>query len=165
MNNYTKKTLNQFLKPKNRGKIKNPDGVGMVGNPVCGDLMKVYIKVGENKKKEETIKDIKFETLGCVAAVASSSITTELAKDKTLKEASKITKDEIVKGLGGLPKEKVHCSVLANQALKKAIDDYYSKSPASSAASAKSSASSSAKSAASARGRSKRTRSRAGKAF
>jgi len=163
MNNYTKRTLNQFLKPKNRGKINNPDGVGMVGNPVCGDLMKVYIKVGKNKKREEMIKDIKFETLGCVAAVASSSITTELAKNKTLKQASKITKDEIVKGLGGLPREKVHCSILANQALKKAIDDYYSKLPASSAASAKSSARASAKTA-SAAGR-KRGRSYAGKAF
>jgi len=127
MNNYTKKTLNQFLKAKNRGKIRNPDGVGAVGNPVCGDLMKVYIKVGKNKKGEENIKDIKFETLGCVAAVASSSITTELAKNKTLKQASKITKDEIVKRLGGLPREKVHCSVLANQALKKAIEDYEGK--------------------------------------
>jgi len=128
MNNYTKKTLNQFFKPKNRGKIKNPDGVGTVGNPICGDLMKVYIKVGKNKKGEEIIKDIKFETLGCVAAVASSSITTEMAKNKTFKEAVKITKDDIVKELGGLPKEKVHCSVLANQALKKAIEDYLAKS-------------------------------------
>ncbi len=127
MNNYTKKTLNQFFKPKNRGKIKNPDGAGVVGNPVCGDLMKVYIKVGKNKKGEEIIKDIKFETLGCVAAVASSSVTTEMAKNKTLKEALKITKDDIVKELGGLPKEKIHCSVLANQALKKAIEDYRSK--------------------------------------
>ncbi|MFA5232275.1 MAG: iron-sulfur cluster assembly scaffold protein [Candidatus Paceibacterota bacterium] len=127
MNNYTKKTLNQFLRAKNRGKIRNPDGVGVVGNPICGDLMKVYIKVGKNKKGEENIKDIKFETLGCVAAVASSSITTELAKNKTLKQASKITKDEIVKGLGGLPRGKVHCSILANQALKKAIEDYESK--------------------------------------
>jgi len=89
--------------------------------------MKVYIKVGKNKKGEEIIKDIKFETLGCVAAVASSSVTTEMAKNKTLKEALKITKDDIVKELGGLPKEKIHCSVLANQALKKAIEDYRSK--------------------------------------
>ncbi|MDD5696379.1 MAG: iron-sulfur cluster assembly scaffold protein [Candidatus Pacebacteria bacterium] len=164
MNNYTKKTLNQFLKPKNRGKIKNPDGVGMVGNPVCGDLMKVYIKVGKNKKGEKNIKDIGFETLGCVAAVASSSITTELAKNKTLEQASKITKDEIVESLGGLPREKVHCSVLANQALKKAIEDYRSKSPASASASAKSSARSASAESASATGR-KRRRSQAGKAF
>ena len=135
MNNYNKKVLKYFLKPKNRGKLKNPDGVGMVGNPVCGDLMKIYIKVS----KDEKIKDIGFETLGCVAAVASSSITTEMAKGKTLKEALKIKKDDIVKELKGLPKEKIHCSVLANQALKKAIENYYSKLPASSTTTSKSS--------------------------
>ena len=134
MNDYNKKVLKYFLNPKNRGKIKNPDGVGMVGNPVCGDLMKIYIKVS----KDEIIKDIGFETLGCVAAVASSSITTEMAKGKTLKQAMKIKKDDIVKELKGLPKEKIHCSVLANQALKKAIEDYYSKLPTSSTASTKS---------------------------
>lgn len=141
MKSYNKKVLKYFLKPKNRGKIKNPDGVGMVGNPVCGDLMKVYIKVS----KDGIIKDIGFETLGCVAAVASSSITTEMAKGKTLKQALKIKKDDIVKELEGLPKEKVHCSVLANQALKKAIEDYYSKLPASSSTAAKSASRTSAK--------------------
>lgn len=125
--NYNKKVLQYFLKPKNRGKVKNASGVGTVGNPVCGDLMKIYIKVSKNKKGEEIIKDIGFETLGCVAAVASSSITTEMAKGKTLKQALDIKKDDIVKQLKGLPKEKIHCSVLANQALKKAIDNYNSK--------------------------------------
>lgn len=95
----------------------------MVGNPVCGDLMKIYIKVS----KDEIIENIGFETLGCVAAVASSSITTEMAKGKSLKQALKIKKNDIVKELEGLPKEKIHCSVLANQALKKAIENYYSK--------------------------------------
>jgi nitrogen fixation NifU-like protein len=151
MNNYNKKVLKYFLNPKNRGKIKNPNGVGMVGNPVCGDLMKIYIKVS----KDEIIENIGFETLGCVAAVASSSITTEMAKGKTLKQALKIKKDDIVKELTGLPKEKVHCSVLANQALKKAIENYYSKLPASTTASSKaSSGSASTKSTASTRSRS-----------
>lgn len=152
---YNKKVLKYFLKPKNRGKLKNPSGVGMVGNPVCGDLMKIYIKVSKNKKGEEIIKDIGFETLGCVAAVASSSITTEMAKGRTLSQALKISKDDIVKELTGLPKEKVHCSVLANQALKKAIENYKSKLPASATATAKASTRSTAtKSATSARRRS-----------
>jgi len=152
---YNKKVLKYFLKPKNRGKLNNPSGVGMVGNPVCGDLMKIYIKVSKNKKGEEIIKDIGFETLGCVAAVASSSITTEMAKGKTLKQALKIKKDDIVKELTGLPKEKIHCSVLANQALKKAIENYKSKLPASSASTTKASTrSASTKSASSARSRS-----------
>lgn len=152
MNTYNKKVLKYFLKPKNVGKLKNPDGVGMVGNPVCGDLMKIYIKVS----KDEVIEDIGFETLGCVAAVASSSITTEMAKGKTLKQALKIKKDDIVKELQGLPKEKIHCSVLANQALKKAIENYYSKLPASSASTTKSTStkSTSAKSTSSIRSRS-----------
>ncbi|MDD3292696.1 MAG: iron-sulfur cluster assembly scaffold protein [Candidatus Pacebacteria bacterium] len=151
MSNYNKKVLKYFLNPKNRGKIKKPDGVGMVGNPVCGDIMKIYIKVS----KDEIIENIGFETLGCVAAVASSSITTEMAKGKTLKQALKIKKDDIVKELTGLPKEKVHCSVLANQALKKAIENYYSKLPASTTSTAKtSSCSASTKSTASTRSRS-----------
>ncbi len=149
MNSYNKKVLRYFLKPKNKGKIKNPDGVGMVGNPVCGDLMKVYIKVS----KEGIIKDIGFETLGCVAAVASSSITTEMAKGKTLKQALKIKKDDIVKELEGLPKEKIHCSVLANQALKKAIENYYSKLPTSASSASKSASRTSTKATSMRRGR------------
>jgi len=124
---YSKKALKYFRHPKNQGKIKNADGVGKVGNPVCGDVMYVYIKVGENKKKEEMIKDIKFETFGCVAAIATSSVVTDLAKGKTLKEAVKINKKDIVDFLGGLPPIKIHCSVLAIDALTEAVYEYLSK--------------------------------------
>lgn len=124
---YTKKVMNYFLEQKNLGKLKDPDGVGQVGNVVCGDIMKVYIKVGKNKKKEEVIKDMKVETTGCVAALASSSATVDLAVGKKLDEAKKLTKKEVAKKLGGLPPEKLHCSVLATDALKKAIEDYEKK--------------------------------------
>jgi len=124
---YTKKVLKHFRKPYNYGKIRNPDGIGKVGNIVCGDVMWLYIKIGKNKIKEEIIKDAKFETFGCVAAIATSSVITNLAKGKTLNEAIKITKDEIVKSLGGLPPIKLHCSVLAVDALLEAIYDYLSK--------------------------------------
>ncbi len=124
---YTKKVLEYFKHPHNFGKIKKPDGVGKVGNLLCGDVMKIYIKVGKDKKKREIIKDIKFETLGCVAALATSSMVTELAKGKTLKEALKIDRNKILKSLGGLPPVKIHCSVLANDALSEAIYDYLSK--------------------------------------
>lgn len=110
------------MHPKNMGELKNPDGEGQVGNVVCGDVMKVQINV-----KGDRISDIKFKTLGCAAAISSSSVLTELAKGKTLDEASKITRDDVVKALGGLPTEKIHCSVLAQDALKKAIKDYQSK--------------------------------------
>lgn len=123
-NLYTKKVIEYFRKPKNFGRIKNPDGVGKVGNPVCGDVMWLYIKVGKDKKGREVIKDIKFETFGCVAAIATSSAITDLAKGKTLKEAMKINKGDIVKSLGGLPPIKLHCSVLAAGALSEAIYDY-----------------------------------------
>ncbi len=121
---YNKKIIQHFMHPKNVGEIKNADGVGKVGNPVCGDIMWVYIKVGKNKKGEEIIKDIKFKTMGCVAAIATSSMITELAKGKTLDKASKITRDDIAKSLGGLPSIKYHCSILAADALHKAIEDY-----------------------------------------
>jgi len=124
---YTKKVIKYFKKPHNYGKMKNPDGVGKVGNPVCGDVMWLYIKVDKDKKGREIIKDIKFETFGCVAAIATSSVITDLAKGKTLKEALKIDKQEIVKSLGGLPPIKIHCSVLAAGALSGAIYDYLSK--------------------------------------
>lgn len=114
--------MDHFLHPKNMGSLEMPDGEGEVGNPVCGDVMKVQIKVKDGK-----IIDIKFKTLGCAAAIASSSVLTELAKGKTLEEASKITRDDVVKALGGLPSQKIHCSVLAQEALKKAIEDYYHK--------------------------------------
>ena len=124
---YTEKVMETFKNPHNYGRIKNPDGVGKVGNPVCGDVMWLYIKVAQNKKKEEFIKDIKFETFGCVAAISTSSIITDLVKGKTIKEALKVTKDDIVKSLGGLPKIKYHCSILAVDALKEAIKNYNAK--------------------------------------
>lgn len=119
---YSKKVIEHFTKPHNQGTMKNPDGIGMVGNPVCGDLMKVYIKV-----QKDTIKDIKFETLGCAAAIATSSMVTELAKNKSLGEAEKITRGDIAESLEGLPPLKMHCSNLASDALRKAIADYRSK--------------------------------------
>ncbi len=124
---YTKKVIKYFEKPHHYGKMKNPDGVGKVGNPVCGDVMWLYIKVAKNKKGQEIIKDISFETFGCVAAIATSSVITDLAKGKTLKDALKIDKGKIVKSLGGLPPVKLHCSVLAAEALSEAIYDYLSK--------------------------------------
>jgi nitrogen fixation NifU-like protein len=124
---YTKKVMEYFKKPRNYGKMKNPDGVGKVGNIVCGDVMWLYIKVGKDKKGREIIRDVKFETFGCVAAIATSSAITDLAKGKTLKEALKIDRQQIVKSLGGLPPVKIHCSVLAAGALSEAIYDYLSK--------------------------------------
>lgn len=124
---YTKKVIECFKNPKNYGRMKNPDGVGKVGNPVCGDVMWLYIKIGKDKKGREIISDIKFETFGCVAAIATSTILTELAKGKTIKEAMKINKEKIIKSLGGLPPVKKHCSVLAASALEAAIKDYLSK--------------------------------------
>jgi nitrogen fixation NifU-like protein len=121
---YTKKVIETFKHPHNYGKIKNPDGTGKVGNIVCGDVMWLYIKVAENKKGEELIKDIKFETFGCVAAISTSSMITDLVKGKTIKEALKITKENVIESLGGLPKIKYHCSVLAVDALVEAIYDY-----------------------------------------
>ena len=124
---YTKKVMAHFKKPHNYGKIKDADGIGNVGNLVCGDVMRLYIKVGKNKKEQEIIKDIKFETFGCVAAIATSSAITDLAKGKTLEEAMKISKAEVVDSLGSLPPIKLHCSVLASDALIEAIHDYLSK--------------------------------------
>ena len=124
---YTPKVMETFKNPHNTGKIKNADGIGKVGNIVCGDVMHLYIKVAKNKKGNEIIKDIKFETFGCVAAVSTSSIITDLAKGKTIKEALKITKDSVIKSLGGLPKIKYHCSVLAVDALVEAVYDYFLK--------------------------------------
>ena len=124
---YSEKVMKYFKSPKNMGKIKNADGVGKVGNIVCGDVMFLYIKISE-KKGKEIISDIKFETFGCAAAIATSSMVTELAKDRSIEDALKISKDTIAKELGGLPPIKLHCSVLAVDALKEAVYDYYTKS-------------------------------------
>ncbi|MCX7857854.1 MAG: Fe-S cluster assembly scaffold protein NifU [Deltaproteobacteria bacterium] len=119
---YTDKVLEHFRNPRNVGVIEDADGVGEVGNPICGDMMKITIKV-----EEERIKDIKFATFGCGAAIAVSSMITEMAKGKTLEEALKITNKDVAEALGGLPKNKLHCSNLGADALKKAIMDYYAK--------------------------------------
>jgi len=123
---YSKKVIEHFTRPHNQGVIKNPDGVGTVGNPVCGDLMKIYIKVKKDKKRE-VIKDIKFETLGCASAIATSSMITDLAKGKTLDAAMKISRLDVADALEGLPPIKMHCSNLAADALRQAIEDYKSK--------------------------------------
>ena len=115
------------------GEIKNPDGVATVGNPVCGDVMRLYIKISRDHKntrsreKGEYIKDIKFQTLGCAAAISVSSILTTMVKGKPLKDVEKITNQTVIKALGGLPPAKIHCSVLVADALKKAIKNYRSK--------------------------------------
>jgi nitrogen fixation NifU-like protein len=124
---YSKKVIEHFRNPHNMGEIKNPDGIGKVGNPVCGDIMWIYIKVGKNKKGQEIVKDIKFKTFGCAAAIATSSMTTDLAKGKTLDKAMKITRDDVKNALEGLPPIKIHCSNLAADGLHKAIDDYRKK--------------------------------------
>lgn len=119
---YSKKVMDLFQNPKNMGEIPDADGVGTVGNPVCGDLMSIYIKV-----KDDKIADIKFKTFGCAAAIATSSMITEMAKGKTLDDAVKITRDSVAKELEGLPPIKMHCSNLATDALKAAVKDYKSK--------------------------------------
>ncbi|MEA3452900.1 MAG: iron-sulfur cluster assembly scaffold protein [Patescibacteria group bacterium] len=124
---YSKKVIEAFRNPHNYGKLKDYDGLGKVGNPVCGDVLWLYIKINKNKKGEEVIQDISFETFGCVAALASSSIITELAKGKTINQALKLNKNNVLKELGELPDIKVHCSILAIDALHAAVDDYRSK--------------------------------------
>ena len=119
---YSKKVMDHFKNPKNVGEIEDADGVGKVGNPRCGDMMYIYIKVKDNK-----IVDIKFKTFGCVAAIATTSILTEIAKGKTIEEAEKLTKEDVADSLDGLPPIKMHCSNLAADALKAAIEDYRAK--------------------------------------
>lgn len=121
---YSKKTISHFRNPHNIGEIKNADGKGEAGNIVCGDVMSLYIKVIKNKKGEEIIKDVKFKTYGCAAAIATSSAVTDLVKGKTIDEALKISKNNIVDFLEGLPPIKIHCSVLAIDALDEAIYQY-----------------------------------------
>lgn len=118
---YSKEVLKHFTHPKYFGKIKNADGVGKVGNPACGDVMELYLKIDSKTKK---IKDVKFHTTGCAAAIASSDMACEVIKGKTIEKALNIGYKDIVKGLGDLPPVKVHCSVLATQALKAAVENY-----------------------------------------
>jgi nitrogen fixation NifU-like protein len=124
---YSNLVLKHFTNPKNQGRIKNPDGVGTVGNPACGDIMTVYIKVKKNKKGKKIISNIKFETLGCAAAIATSSMVTQLAKNKDLDTAAKITRQDVADELHGLPAAKMHCSNLAADALHRAIEDFRSR--------------------------------------
>jgi nitrogen fixation NifU-like protein len=116
---YNEKVMEHFRNPRNVGEIENADGVGKVGNPVCGDIMELYIKVDRG-----IVADAKFKTFGCGAAIATSSMVTELVKNKTVEEALNISNKAVAEALGGLPPIKMHCSVLAEEALKKAIDDY-----------------------------------------
>jgi nitrogen fixation NifU-like protein len=119
---YSEKVMEHFMHPRNVGEIEDADGVGEVGNPVCGDMMSFYIKVKDNR-----LADIKFKTFGCGAAIAVSSMVSEMAMGKTLEEALKITPKSVADELEGLPKQKFHCSNLGAQALQKAIQDYQSK--------------------------------------
>ena len=119
---YSEKVMDHFMNPRNVGEIENPDGVGEVGNPVCGDMMTFYIKVKDNH-----LEDVKFKTFGCGAAIAVSSMVSEMAMGKTLEEAMKITPQLVAEQLEGLPKQKLHCSNLGAQALNKAIQDYLEK--------------------------------------
>ena len=120
---YSEKVMEHFRNPRNVGEIENPDGVGHVGNPVCGDIMELYIKVDKG-----IITDAKFKTFGCGAAIATSSMVTELVKGKSVEEALEISNKAVAEALGGLPPIKMHCSVLAEEALKSAITDYLVKS-------------------------------------
>ena len=119
---YSDKVMEHFNNPRNVGEIEQPDGVGEVGNPVCGDIMKLYVTI-----EEDIIKDIKFKTFGCGAAVATSSMVSELAVDKTIAEALEISNETVAGALDGLPSQKMHCSNLAAEALHKAIEDYRSR--------------------------------------
>ena len=119
---YTETVMDHFMHPRNVGSIENADGVGEVGNAKCGDIMKMYLKIRDN-----VIEDVKFETFGCGSAIASSSVATEMIKGKTIEEALAVTNKQVVDALGGLPAYKLHCSVLAEEAIKAALKDYYDK--------------------------------------
>ncbi|MFR5876736.1 MAG: Fe-S cluster assembly scaffold protein NifU [Eubacterium sp.] len=120
---YSEKVMDHFTNPRNLGKIDDADGVGEVGNAKCGDIMKIYLKVDDN----QIITDVKFNTFGCASAIASSSMATELIKGKPISEAIELTNKAVVEALDGLPPVKVHCSVLAEEAIKAAVKDYYDK--------------------------------------
>jgi nitrogen fixation NifU-like protein len=122
MSQYSEKVMDHFANPRNVGEIENADGIGKVGNPVCGDIMNLYLRVENN-----VITDAKFKTFGCGAAIATSSMVTELVKGKTIDEALGISNRAVAEALGGLPPIKMHCSVLAEEALRSAIDDYLKK--------------------------------------
>lgn len=122
---YTEKVMELFMNPKNAGKMENPDGVGEVGNPRCGDIMKIYLRI-----KDDRIEDVSFETFGCASAIASSSMVTEMVKGLTIDEALAISNTDVVKALGGLPPQKIHCSLLAEEGIQAAIKDYRSKQKA-----------------------------------
>ena len=117
---YSEKVMDHFRNPRNVGVIENADGVGEVGNPVCGDIMKIYLKI-----RDDTIADVKFETFGCGSAIASSSMATEMIKGKSIHEAMQLTNKAVAEALDGLPAHKLHCSVLAEEAIKNALKDYY----------------------------------------
>ena len=117
---YSEKVMDHFRNPRNVGVLEDADGVGEVGNPVCGDIMKIYLKIAD-----DTITDVKFETFGCGSAIASSSMATEMIKGKPLDEALALTNKAVTQALDGLPPQKLHCSVLAEEAIKKAVQDYY----------------------------------------
>ncbi|PIP19110.1 MAG: Fe-S cluster assembly scaffold protein NifU [Candidatus Omnitrophica bacterium CG08_land_8_20_14_0_20_41_16] len=119
---YSEKVMDHFLNPRNCGEIKDADGIGTVGNPICGDVMKMFLKIENN-----IIVDIKFKTFGCGAAISTSSMVTEMVKGKSIDEALKITNKTVAEALGGLPPIKMHCSVLAEEALRSALKDYYTK--------------------------------------
>lgn len=119
---YSEKVMDHFRNPRNVGVIENADGIGEVGNAKCGDIMKIYLKI-----ENDTIADVKFETFGCGSAIASSSMATELIKGKPVSEALTLTNKAVVEALDGLPSHKIHCSVLAEEAIKKALQDYYEK--------------------------------------
>ena len=124
---FNKTIIEHFTNPRNVGEIPDADGVGTVGHPVCGDIVRLYIKVGK-RGADEFISEVKFKTFGCTAAIATSSIATELIKGKTVKEALAVKNEEVAKALGGLPPIKMHCSVLAHDAIKAAVADYKKKS-------------------------------------
>lgn len=117
---YSEKVMDHFRNPRNVGVLEDANGVGEVGNPVCGDIMKMYLKIND----DEIIEDVKFETFGCGSAIASSSMATELIKGKSVEEALSLTNKAVAEALDGLPAHKMHCSVLAEEAIKSAIDDY-----------------------------------------
>ena len=119
---YSEKVIDHFTNPRNVGEIEDANGVGQVGNPVCGDIMKMHIKV-----KNNIIEEVSFKTFGCGAAIATSSVSTEIVKGKTLEEALELTNKQVVDALDGLPPAKLHCSVLAEEAIREAIADYYRK--------------------------------------